>query len=98
MVQRLKLVLESQRLRLVLKTALFGFLLCLILMIPNFFSNRYDIVVFIFFITAFYIILALKEFVLVKRAWWHYSLTISLLYLATFVASIMVSQDNFFSI
>ena len=37
----------------------FIFLLGLILMIPNFFSNRYDIVVFIFFITAFYIILSL---------------------------------------
>ncbi len=140
MVQKLKLVLESQRLRLVLKTAFFGFLLYwatetsasifsiglflvatfvmyfrpifnnltymrsfmfllgLTLFTPIFFSGLYNILVFAFFVVAFYIILALKEFVLVKRIWWHYSLVISLLYLATFIASLKVNPDNFFSI
>ncbi len=76
----------------------FVFLLGLILVTPIFFSGLYNILVFALFVVAFYIILALKEFVLVKRIWWHYSLVISLLYLATFVASFKVNPDNFFSI
>ncbi len=137
MVQKLKLALKSQRLRLVLKAAIFGFflyfvrqdavdtffwglfffvtlviyfrpffnhltyirslifLLGLVFIAPIFFNKFYNILVFIFFVLAFYIILALKEFVLVKRTWWHYSLTIFLLYLATLFVSFKINLNNF---
>ena len=134
------MVLKSQRLRLVLKTLLFGyllylargntpsffvvsafitfasllyfrpvfnnltylrsfiFLLGLIFVIPNFSSGLYNILINIFFIIIFYIILALKEFVLVKRTWWHHVSTISLLYLAVFVTSFKANPDNFINL